>query len=110
MTSARILFGRIALCWLGGSNAAVCLGQLRSLLQQPDLPCHGDIDPVWQADDLLAALREKLAGDQAEFLAALVAALNDHTQLDRLNRFPLWRDQPPFPLDEPWPKLAFEGD
>ena len=39
----------------------------------------------------------------AEFLTALVAALNDRAKLPDLDRFPEWRDQPSIPLDAPWP-------
>ena len=39
----------------------------------------------------------------AEFLTALVAALNDRAKLPDLDRFPEWRDQPPVPLDAPSP-------
>ena len=38
-----------------------------------------------------------------EFLTALVAALNDRANLPDLDRFSEWRDQPPVPLDAPWP-------
>ncbi|MBI3248684.1 MAG: tetratricopeptide repeat protein [Deltaproteobacteria bacterium] len=105
MTSARILFVRIALYCLTGSDAAICLGQLRSLLQQPDLPCYGGIQAIWQIEDVIADLREKLASDQAELLAALVAALNDRERVGDLDRFPMWRDHAAVPLDQPWAEL-----
>ena len=37
----------------------------------------------------------------AEFLTALVTALNDRAKLPDLDRFPEWRNQPPVPLDAP---------
>jgi hypothetical protein len=39
----------------------------------------------------------------AEFLTALVAALNDRTKLSALNSFSEWLNQPPVSLDIPWP-------
>ena len=38
-----------------------------------------------------------------EFLTALVAAMNDRAKLSELEKFPKWRNQPPVPLDTPWP-------
>ena len=39
----------------------------------------------------------------AEFLTALVAALNDRTKLPALESFPAWRGQTPLPIETPWP-------
>ena len=48
-------------------------------------------------------LKPKLGEHHAEFLTALVAALNDRTKLSALAPFPEWRNQPHVPLDTPWP-------
>lgn len=104
MTSARVLFTRIVLHWLRGSDAAVSIGHLRTLLEQAELPCHGDINRQWQADDILQHLRDKLTSEQTDFLTSIVAAMNDHTRLPDPDRFPIWRDHPPVALDTPWPQ------
>ena len=78
-------------------------GQLRTLLRHPELPCHGGIARQWQAEDILQHLRDKLPSAQSDFLTALVTAMNDDTQLPGIDRFALWRDQPPVPLEAPWP-------
>jgi hypothetical protein len=51
VTSGRILFTRIALCWLRNVDASHYLGQLRTLLAQPELPCLGGIDRQFAAAD-----------------------------------------------------------
>jgi len=99
MTSARILFARIALDWFAGAEASVHLGQLRTLLERPDLPCHGGINAIWNAVDILERLREKLAPEQADLLASLVDAMNDRTKLPALDQFPVWRNAEAQPLD-----------
>ena len=40
---------------------------------------------------------------RAEFLTALVAALNDRTKLPALESFPAWRGQTPLPIETLWP-------
>jgi hypothetical protein len=48
-------------------------------------------------------LKPKLGENPAEFLTALVTALNDRTKLSALDSFPEWRDQPPVAPDAVWP-------
>jgi len=48
-------------------------------------------------------LKPKLGENPAEFLTALVTALNDRTKLSALDSFPEWRNQPPVSLDAAWP-------
>jgi hypothetical protein len=57
----------------------------------------------WDIAYFIEFLKPKLGEHHAEFLTALVAALNDRTQLSALDPFPEWRDQPPVPLDAAWP-------
>jgi len=102
MTSARILLTSIALQWLTGSDATICIGQLRTLLERPELPCLGNINPNWDAADIIDNLRIKLASDQADLLAALVESMNDRTKVTELDRFVIWCSQPPVQLDAPW--------
>ncbi len=48
-------------------------------------------------------LKPKLGKHHAEFLTALVAALNDRAKLPDLEHFSEWKNQPPGPLDALWP-------
>ncbi|MCX6879345.1 MAG: tetratricopeptide repeat protein [Verrucomicrobia bacterium] len=98
-TSGRILFARIALSWLQGQDPATPIGQLRTLLAQGDLPCHGNINLQWKPADILDVLKPRLSPEQHQFLATLVTVLNDQARIDALDSFPLWRDSTPQPLD-----------
>jgi tetratricopeptide (TPR) repeat protein len=103
VTSGRILFTRIALCLLQELDARPFLGRLRTLLAQPDLPCMGAITRQWEATDILDELRSRLTLEQADLLAALLAALDDPSRIADLQRFYLWTSTPPVPLEAPWP-------
>ena len=57
----------------------------------------------WDGAYLLDYLRPKLRPDAHEFLAAVLAAINDPTEVPALDRFPEWRDTPPVAREAPWP-------
>ena len=80
------------------------LGQFKTLLTGPELPVASDVAVPWDIAYFIEYLRPKLPPGNAEFLTALATALNDRTNLPDLDRFPEWRDQPPVPLDRPWPE------
>lgn len=102
LTSARILWVRFALTLLQRVNASISLGQLRTVLLRPNLPCLGGIDLRWDVADVVSTLRERLAHDEVELLSALVDVLNDRSPLNELNRFAQWARQPGVPLEMPW--------
>ena len=102
LTSARILWVRFALTLLQRVNASISLGQLRTVLLRPNLPCLGGIDLRWDVADVVGTLRERLAHDEVELLSALVDVLNDRSPLNELNRFAQWARQPGVPLEMPW--------
>jgi len=79
------------------------LGQLKTLLTGPELPVAGDVAVPWDIAYFIGHLRPKLPPGSADFLTALVAALNDRAKLPDLGRFAEWKNQPPDPLDTPWP-------
>ena len=62
-----------------------------------------DVAVPWDIAYFIEFLKPKLGEYPAEFLTALVAALNDRAKLPNLDRFPEWRDQPSLPLDSPCP-------
>jgi tetratricopeptide (TPR) repeat protein len=104
LTSGRILFTRVALCWLCHADAKLYPGQLKTLLAQAEVPCLGGVDPKWDAKDVLEYLGSKLPADAVEFLSALFEVLNDLTKLPNLGRFEQWRRAAAMPLDAPWPR------
>ena len=79
------------------------LGQLKTLLTGPELPVASDVAVPWDVAYFIAHLNAQFGAPNAEFLTALVAALNDRAKLPGLDRFPEWRDQPPVARDAPWP-------
>jgi tetratricopeptide (TPR) repeat protein len=110
VTSGRILFVRSALCMLRNEDSKLYTGQLRTLLAKPKIPCQGNITRQWDAADILDELRSRLTPEQADFLAALVAALNDPDKIADLERFDLWRSTQPVPLEAPWPNEPVSGN
>ncbi len=102
MTSARLLFTRLALDWLCDADPTVHLGQLKTLLSGQSLDCYGSIDPIWDADDIIGKLAESLSSQRIDFLKALIDALNDLDEVDELDAFDFWAKQQPVPLDTPW--------
>ena len=79
------------------------LGQLKTLLTGPELPVAGGVAVPWDIAYFIEFLKPKLGGHNADFLSALIAAMNDRTTSSALNSFPEWREQPPVLLDAPWP-------
>jgi tetratricopeptide (TPR) repeat protein len=110
VTSGRILFARVALCWLRNADASHYLSQLRTILAQPELSCLGGIDRRWEAPDVLDHLRSRLAPEKADLLAAIVAALNEPGKVTDLERFDLWRSTPALPLELAWPDEPETGN
>lgn len=79
------------------------LGQLKTLLTGPELPVASDVAVPWDIAYFIEFLKPKLGTHPAEFLTALVTALNERTKVSDLDRFSEWRDQPHVPLDASWP-------
>ena len=82
---------------LGGDPAADPIGRLKTLLCGPELPRAPGVAHPWDVAYLLDYLTPKLPPDAHEFLAALLAAINDPTEAPALDSFPEWRDTPPAP-------------
>jgi hypothetical protein len=98
----RILWLRLYLALRESSGEQVSLvtvlvGQLKSALQSKRAFEEWDMDPV------LSHLQSNLLASDYEFLAALVAALNDSVNLSSLDDFEQWCYQVQIPLDNPWP-------
>jgi hypothetical protein len=102
VTSGRILVTRIAIRRMRNADATQYLGQLRTLLEQRELPCLGEIDRKWDAADVLKHLRLRLP-PEANLFTAIIAALNEPTAVADLDQFDVWRSAPAVPLETPWP-------
>jgi tetratricopeptide (TPR) repeat protein len=103
-TTPCIVFLRYLCARLGSQADTRCLGQLKALLTGPKLPVSSDVASQWDIAYFIEYLRPKLPPDVPEFLATLVAALNDRIKLPQLDHFPEWRDQGPLPLETQWPE------
>ncbi len=88
---------------LRNESAADQIGRLKTMLCGPELPRAPGIAHPWDVAYLLDYLRPKLPPDSSEFLAALLAAVNDPVKARGLDRFPEWRDAPPVSRNAPWP-------
>jgi len=102
-TTPRIAFLRHLITRLESQPDTPFLGQLKTLLTGPELPVASDVAVPWDIGYFIEFLKPKLGEHNAEFLTALVAALNDRTKLSALDPFPEWRNQPSVSLDTPWP-------
>ena len=103
-TTPRLAFLRHLIALLESQPDTPFLGQLKTLLTGPELPVASDVAVPWDIAYFIGHLNAQLGAANAEFLTALVAALNDRAKLPDLDRFPAWRDQPPVPLDALWPE------
>jgi len=103
VTGTRLLFVRLAIALLELQPVEVFVGQLKNLLALESLPDHAEAWKAWDIACFVESLRPKIPPDAGDFLTALVSAMNDRTKLAGLDRFPEWRNQPPIPLDTPWP-------
>ncbi len=61
-----------------------------------------DVAVQWDIAYFIEFLKPKLGEHPAEFLTALVAAINDRATLPMLDNFSVWRDQPAVSLEMPW--------
>ena len=68
----------------------------------------GNVPRVWDADDILDALKAGLQEDQVSFLRVLVNALNDPACMESLEGNTIWTRQSSVPLEAPWPELGIE--
>jgi hypothetical protein len=103
-TTPRISFLRHLIALLESRPDTLFLGQFKTLLTGAELPVAGNVAVPWDIACFIEFLKPKLGGHRAEFLTALVAALNDGTKISALDSFPEWRNQPSLPLDAPWPE------
>jgi tetratricopeptide (TPR) repeat protein len=102
-TTPRIAFLRHIIALLEAQPNTPFLGQVKALLTGPELPIANDIAVPWDIEYFIEYLHPRLEPGMAEFLIALVAALNDRAKLSDLDRFEIWRSVAAVPLDVAWP-------
>lgn len=85
---------------LRGRSPTDPLGRLKTLLLGPALPRDAGIPHIWRAGTEVAALSQDLPEDWRDLPQALLAVLD---------RFPLWRDTEPVPMDAKWPSEEGPG-
>jgi len=103
LTSARLLFVRLAIAMLEAQPSGPFLGQLRTFLELESLADHADVAKIWDISDFIEHLGRRLSPESSDLLTALAAALNDRGTLSDLGRVTEWSSQPPLQLETPWP-------
>jgi tetratricopeptide (TPR) repeat protein len=98
-TTPRIAFLQYIVAMLESRQNTIFLGRLKKLLTGPELPVTTDVAVPWDIAYFIEYLRPKLPPDSPDFLFALVAAMNDLGQVDKLNEFDIWKKQEPIPLE-----------
>ena len=86
---ARILWFKITLAYMNNSSIENNLGQLKTLLQKEDAFMEWTMKPV------MDHLVPKITPAQHQFLIALVDALSNKQNLEKLNEFSEWRNSVP---------------
>ena len=87
-TTPRLAFLRHLIALLESQPNTPFLGQLKTLLTGPELSVASDVAVPWDITYFIAHLNALLGAPNAEFLTALVAALNNRAKLPALDRFP----------------------
>jgi tetratricopeptide (TPR) repeat protein len=96
---ARPLFCAAAVLLLKGSDAAIPLGQLRTLFDQ-------GIDHVsWVTNALLDKLENELTPEFGQLMRSISDAINSKPAYQKLEANPVWLAIRPVGLDMPWPEM-----
>ena len=92
ITSARILFIRLAVAMMESSPEGEFIGKLKSLVGGGPLAVTGGVVVKWDIDYFIKFLQTRLTPGKSEFVTAVASALNEPGRVSDLNRFPEWRD------------------
>ena len=103
-TTPRIAFLRHLLARLESQPDTPFLGQLKTLLTGPEPTVASDVAVPWDIAYFIEHSNAKLGTRNAELLTALVTALNDRTNLPKLDEFPSWKAQEALSLNVAWPQ------
>ena len=91
--NARILWLKIALSFLTKSSIDNYISQLKTVLQKEDVFMEWTMQPV------LDHIKPQITERQYAFLSALVAAMSNKANMEKLNDFAEWRDAKPEEID-----------
>ena len=86
---ARILWFKITLTLLNYSSNENYLGQLKIVLEKEEA------NTAWSMQPVLDHIKPQITMHQHLFLSALINALSDKKNMDKLNDFAEWRDAKP---------------
>jgi len=95
ITSARILFVRLAVALLETQPIDPFLGKMKGLLTGGPLSDHADVTRTWDIGCFIEHLRPRLGSGIGDFLIALAAAVNDRSNLPGVDSFQAWREAAP---------------
>lgn len=90
---ARILWFKITLAFLKNCSNENDLGQLKAVLQKEDAIMEWTMQPV------LDHIKPQLSEQQHALLSALVDAMSNKENLEKLNDLKEWRDTKPEEID-----------
>ena len=97
-TGARLLLLKAVLERLENREAAIYFGQIKAALSE------GIQHMGWPINSVLTYLQGRISQQDIEFLDALVKAISNKDQLDKMENFLQWSNQTPISLAEPWPE------
>ena len=89
----RILWFKIALGFINDESVEKHIGMLKSVLQKEDAFME------WTMISVLDHLKPKITEHQHNFLEALVAAMSNKVNMEKMNDFEEWREAKPMELD-----------
>jgi len=104
LTSARVVWVRLAVAMLECASPRVFLGQLKSLLELPELPARADISTTCVYEPIVASLSSGLDTGDVELLKRIAAALNSRHRALTLVALPKWRTARSVSLNSRWPE------
>lgn len=104
LTSARILWTRIAVGLAGGAQYGRLIGIMKSLLSACDLRPVGEVSAHWTVVSIVDALWRRVSAPDGRFLIRLAEVLNTPADTAPLRAFTRWRTQQPLPIDMRWPE------
>lgn len=119
VTSARILWVRLAVAMLTNEPIGVYLGQLKTFFATQVYRVSNQVDDYWNVQSVLANLQKYLSPDYVQLLAVIVDALNagSHYHIEQqsanvaeptanviptLSDLVFWRSQETIPLETQW--------
>jgi tetratricopeptide (TPR) repeat protein len=106
LTAARVAFIRLVLALLRGKETALYIGQLKTLLRSDEpLQPSSNILRASFLTDVVDDVARRVSPEAGEMIAAVAAAINDDTYIERLGELPAWRDLPSIPIETPWPPI-----